>query len=284
MELKPFFSYEQQITELRNKGIIINHDECLRFLQDVNYYRLSAFFLPYEGELSGVPFSCIVRLYEFDSKLRALLIPLIETIEIRFRSRIAYMFDERYGAEGYLEASSFSSRHDHETFIEHIKKCVKENRQSVVVKHHEEKYCGHYPIWVLIEFFSMGMLSYFFSDMRRADKKALVKSMEYDRSDKEIESWLRCLTILRNKCAHYSRLYYAVFTSVPLFDEGLDSPIARTLYPQLLMLKQLAQSNDAWMRFAESFSSLLDEYEDAIELKHMGLPDDRKTKLFHVLA
>ena len=45
MELKPFFSYEKQIAELRNKGIIINHDECLRFLQDVNYYRLSAFCL-----------------------------------------------------------------------------------------------------------------------------------------------------------------------------------------------------------------------------------------------
>ena len=255
----------------------------LRFLQDVNYYRLSAFFLPYERNLRGVPFSRIVRLYEFDSKLRALLIPLIEKVEIRFRSRIAYMFAERYGAEGYLESSSFSSRHDHETFIAHIQKCVKENRQSVVVKHHEEKYGGHYPLWVLIEFFSMGMLSYFFSDMKRADKKALVKSMDYNRSDKEIESWLRCLTILRNKCAHYSRLYYAVFTSVPLFDEGLDSSIARTLYPQLLMLKQLVQCNDTWIKFAESFSSLIDVYEDAIELKHMGLPDDWETKLSHVL-
>ena len=133
---------------------------------------------------------------------------------------------------------------------------------------------------MLIEFFSMGMLSYFFSDMKRSDKKVLVKSMEYDRSDKEIESWLRCLTILRNKCAHYSRLYYAVFTSVPLFDEGLDSAIAHTLYPQLLMLKQLVQSDEAWMKFAESFSALVSEYEDAIELKHMGLPEDWKTRLY----
>ena len=69
-----------------------------------------------------------------------------EKVEIRFRSRVAYMFAERYGAEGYLESSSFSSRHDHETFIAHIKKCVTENRQSVVVKHHEEKYGGHYPL------------------------------------------------------------------------------------------------------------------------------------------
>ena len=124
MALKLFFSYEQQIEELRNKGIIIDYDEGLRFLQNVNYYRLSAFFLPYKSNLKGVLFSRIVRLYEFDSKLRALLVPLIETIEIRFRSRIAYIFSERYGAEGYLESSSFSSRHDHEAFIAHIKKNV----------------------------------------------------------------------------------------------------------------------------------------------------------------
>ena len=110
-----------------------------------------------------------------------------------------------------------------------------------------------------------------------------MKSMDYNRSDREIESWLRCLTILRNKCAHYSRLYYAVFTSVPLFDEGLDPSIAHTLYPQLLMLKHLVQSNETWIEFAESFSSLIDEHEDAIELRHMGLPDDWKPKLSHVL-
>lgn len=274
MELKPFFSYDQQIDELRRKGIIIDSDECLRFLHDVNYYRLSAFFLPYKGNLGGVPFSRIVRLYEFDSKLRALLLPLIEKVEIRFRSRIAYMFSERYGAEGYLEAASFSSRHDHEAFSMHIAKCIRENRQSVIIKHHAEKYDGHYPLWVLIEFFSLGMLSYFFSDMRRADKKALVKGMGYSRSDREIESWLRCLTILRNKCAHYSRLYFAVFTSVPLFEEGLDPAIVHMLYPQLLMLKNLLQDNAEWRRFSDSFSCLIDAYSDSIELTHMGLCRD----------
>lgn len=49
------------------------------------------------------------------------------------------------------------------------------------------------------------------------------------------------------------------------------------------MLKQLVQSNDTWIEFAESFSSLIDEYRDAVELRHMGLPDDWKTKLSHVL-
>ena len=32
---------------------------------------------------------------------------------------------------------------------------------------------------------------------------------------KLLESWLKCLTVLRNKCAHYSRLYFLKFSNYP---------------------------------------------------------------------
>ena len=53
MNIKPFFSYEQQIEELQRKGIILNHDECLDFLKDVNYYRLSAYLLSFTIQRQG---------------------------------------------------------------------------------------------------------------------------------------------------------------------------------------------------------------------------------------
>ena len=195
MDTKPFYSYDNQIEGLKNKGIIVEYDECLKFLKDVNYYRFSAYLLPYMNNLKEVSFKEIQQIYEFDSKLRALLIQIIERIEIKFRSRLSYYFAEKYGAEGYLDASNYSKRHDHAAFLGHISKCIKENSQSPVIKHHEQKYSGHYPVWVLIEFFSMGMLSFFYSDLNRSDRKAIVKNMDYCRSDKEIERWLRCLTI-----------------------------------------------------------------------------------------
>lgn len=280
MNIKPFFSYEQQIEELQRKGIILNHDECLDFLKDVNYYRLSAYLLPYKGKAARLEFNQIKKIYEFDSKLRSLVIPVIENVEIKFRSRLAYLFSEKYGAEGYLDSSNFSSRHNHEAFLSHIAKCITDNRQSVVIKHHEEKYESHYPLWVLIEFFSMGMLSYFYSDMKRSDKKHLVKEIGFPRSDREIESWLRCLTILRNKCAHYSRLYYSVFPSIPMFEEGLDRERERTLYPQLLMLKNLLLDDNLWNEmFSVPFHSLIEEYKEFIEEKHIGLPIDWRDRL-----
>lgn len=248
MDVKPFFSYEQQIEELQHKGIILDYIDCLNFLKKVNYYRFSAYLLPYKGKTLGLEFSRIKKIYEFDSKLRVLVIPIIiEIIEAKFRSRLAYLFSEKYGAEGYLDSDNFSTKHSHEVFLSQIEKCINDNRQSVVIKHHKEKYEGHYPLWVIIEFFTMGMLSYFYSDMKRGDKKHLVKEMGFSRSDQEIESWLRCLTILRNKCAHYSRLYYSVFPSIPMFKEGLDKERERTLYPQLLMLKYLLRMMNSGM-------------------------------------
>ncbi|WP_243175966.1 Abi family protein [Dorea hominis] len=36
------------------------------------------------------------------------------------------------------------------------------HKSTSVVQHHKEKYGGNFPIWVIVEFFSMGMLSYFY--------------------------------------------------------------------------------------------------------------------------
>ena len=62
----------------------MDHDECLDFLKDVNYYRLSAYLLPYKGKTARLEFNKIKKIYEFDSKLRSLVIPIIENIEIMF--------------------------------------------------------------------------------------------------------------------------------------------------------------------------------------------------------
>ncbi len=283
MQLKPFFFYEQQVELLKNKGVVIEDEEaCIAFLKRVNYYRLSAYFLPFGKSYDGLAFSEIRRIYEFDGALRAVLSPIIERIEITLRSVVSYCFSEKYGAEGYLSASNFSRKHNHEAFQSHLVRCLKENNKSNVVMHHEEKYDGHYPLWVIVEFFSLGMLSYFYSDLTRDDKKAITRALGY-KSDRKLESWLRCLTDLRNRCAHYSRLYYWSFSAVPLLyeEEAVnDERIERSLYPQIIMLKEMINDSDVWeSMFVIPFTGLIDEYKGAIRLKHIGFPESWKTSL-----
>ena len=259
---------------MRKKGIIIDDPLALPFLKSVNYYRFSAYILPFKGRCENLSFSRIRRIYEFDCKLRALLFPVIESIEIRLRAVISYFFAEKYGAEGYLNESNFSNIHDHDAFKLHLSRCIKENRTSLVVTHHERKYEGHYPFWVVVEFFSLGMLSYFYSDLLRNDKKAIAKALGC-KSDEKLESWLRCLTDLRNRCAHYSRLYYWNFTSIPLLYKEDNVELRRSLYAYLLMLHHLAGESDEWKKeFNPRFSSLVQQYYGDIDFKHMGLPED----------
>ena len=77
-----------------------------------------------------------------------------------------------------------------------------ENKSTSVVQHHKEKYGGNFPIWVIVEFFSMGMLSYFYADLQSGDQKYLAKEL-YGTSVACLKSWLRCIMSCPQKVGHY---------------------------------------------------------------------------------
>lgn len=65
-----------------------------------------------------------------------------------------------------------------------------------------------------------------------------------------------------------------------MFEEGLDRERERTLYPQLLMLKNLLLDDNLWNEmFSVPFHSLIEEYKEFIEEKHIGLPTDWRDRL-----
>ncbi len=116
--LKVAKSYQQQV-----QGLIDDHNLTIAdnaaaeaLLSSVNYYRLSAYGIGLkkasnpEHYLDGLTLDHIYRLYEFDSKLRNLIIPIIEWIEVEFRTRLAYHLALTYGAEGYRDSSNFTPK------------------------------------------------------------------------------------------------------------------------------------------------------------------------------
>ena len=138
----------------------------------------------------------------------------------------------------------------------------------------QEKYDGKFPIWVIIEFFSMGMLSYFYADLQSGDQKYIAKEI-YDTSVACLKSWLRCITDLRNRCAHYSRLYYWSFTALPKMPKESVAPQNRKLFSQILVLKRLYPDKKEWnSKVMTELRAVIEEYEDDISLKHIGFPQD----------
>lgn len=285
MELKKPTSFEEQVELLKKKNIIVkDKSSCIDFLSKTNYYRLTGYYLPFirkEEEKCFIPleFTRVQNIYAFDAELRNLISFAIEKIEVHIRTQLAYYHAHKYGAEGYMYKSSFNNRHNHDAYLRHISACITENANTLVVKHHNTQYDGHFPIWVIIEFFSVGMLSYFYRGMKNCDKAKIAEDL-YGVNYQTLDSWLRCLTDLRNRCAHYSRLYYWIFPALPKMPANEKYIPTRRLYAQIYMLKMMYPDKEKWNNeFVKPLCKLIKKYKSDISLKHLDFPYRWKSML-----
>ena len=271
-------TYQEQIGILKARGCIIpDEDFCLKVLQSANYYRLSAYFLPFKNAddtfRRGTEFPKIVDIYNFDKALRGILFSAIEEIEIFLRTRLSYFHAHHYGSTGYLQAENFSERHNARKFKELIDKEISNNRKVLFVKHHIEKYGGVFPVWVITELFTFGMLSYFYSDLKTPDKKVLAREL-YGTVPQNMTSYLRCVTDIRNIVAHYGRLYYRIFPAIPA---NIDVPDAakRRLWGAVQAVRLLYPDRQKWNgEIIPAMQKAFALYADSIDLAHIAFPDD----------
>jgi abortive infection bacteriophage resistance protein len=269
--------HEELIRILKNHGCIIKDEiSTIRILSQVDYYRISAYFLPFKQEngryRQGTSFEQVYRIYEFDRRLRNILYGALETIEIALRTRLAYFFSLKYGSLGYLDSNNFNAHHQSDKFNENIRREIERHRNIPFVRHHLEKYEGNFPLWVLMELFTFGMLSYFYSDLKTSDQKQIAGI--YGANYADVRSWLRCCTDIRNICAHYGRLYYRVFSATPA---GLPVSInaKRRLWGAVLVIKALYPDQDKWNReVMQEMKKLFDQYADSISLYHIAFPEN----------
>ena len=125
-----------------------------------------------------------------------------------------------------------------------------------------------------MELFTFGMVSYFYADMPAKDKKFISREL-YSTHPKNVESWLYCCTVLRNICAHYGRLYYRVFTSVPANISGLDKNSERRLFGALMALCKLYPDEKKWnTEIVTALTALIEESQNEVNLWHIGFPKD----------
>ena len=119
----------------------------------------------------------------------------------------------------------------------------------------------------------MGMLSRFYSDLESQDKKEIAAE-SFGTAPVYLQSWLRCLTDLRNRCAHYSRLYFWNFPAIPRIPKSVEYCGDNSLFSQMMMLKFLYPDKQAWNVVLIKIKVLIDEYIEDISLSHIGFPDN----------
>ena len=113
--LKPVLTIAQQLDLLIQRGLNIPElPQATHYLKTVSYYRLSAYFKPFERKdeaqhlfKSGADFNQIWETYTFDRHLRLLLIDALERIEVALRAALTNVMACHYGSLWYLAEAPF---------------------------------------------------------------------------------------------------------------------------------------------------------------------------------
>ena len=93
-------TFDQQLKLLKVRGVSIDDEEIAHFyLRTTNYFRLSTYRYPFlkieqDGVISddfeaGTQFKDVIKLYEFDRRLRLQVMDAIERIEVYMRAIFA---------------------------------------------------------------------------------------------------------------------------------------------------------------------------------------------------
>jgi abortive infection bacteriophage resistance protein len=112
---KQALSYSEQLSTLKKRGLIIeNEEKALHLLEQISYYRLSAYWYPLleEPKLEhkfkpNTTFEKGFKLYCFDRDLRKLIQAELEKIEISLRAKMIYEFWHKHDAFWFLDKSHF---------------------------------------------------------------------------------------------------------------------------------------------------------------------------------
>ncbi len=275
---------DEQIAKLKQRGCVIEDTEYAReTLKHINYFRLVNYFEPFQINKKryqeGTSFNKIMRIYDFDRKLRSILIAALEEVEISLRAVISNYHALKYGALGYLNASSFDFHHNHNSFMSKIRHLVEQNEDREFVRHYNNKYQGAFPLWVVTELFSFGTLAFFYKDMHNADKKQIADKY-FDCGSSDLDNWIFCLNELRNFCAHYNRLYGNTFTVLPKTPHDCEYELDANVFGYIMVMKQLYHDKEKWNQgVVKPLIRQIAKNHDVIRLSDLGFPDDWDTQI-----
>ena len=265
-------TFDEQLQILKNRDLIIlNDDYVLTKLQHINYYRLSAYFLPFQHNrnssdknkfLPNTNFETIIELYYFDVELRKIIFEAIESIEIHFRTQIAYYHAKSYKPLGYLEKENFKTSEKFYSKVLGNFKNESNRSEEEFIKHFENKYrTTDLPIWTLVEVISFGTLSKLYTMLKTDEQKEVTKKLN-GINNNVFQNWLHTLSVIRNICAHHSRLWNKTL--------GVKFEIPR----KIKSFNQIKNERNMFMNDKIFFALSVIEYiltsigEDEIDFKH----------------
>lgn len=294
---KPALSYTDQLDRLKRRGLIIEDDvKAIHLLENISYYRLSAYWYPLlETPKSahvfkaGASFEHAFQLYCFDRELRHLVMNDIEKIEVAVRAKMVYILAHWKGPYWYLDNELFNNERSRQKSVLNLKKEYARSDEDFI-RAFKKRYSDDLPpSWMLFEISSFGSLSHFYSNLKPGRTKREIANF-FGVDDSTFESWLHTLTYVRNVCAHHSRFWNRRMSIQPKIPRTPSRPfltiaslssershgkmhrINDRTYFILSMIQFMLERINPSSSFGESLESLFEKY-PTVDRSALGYPN-----------
>ncbi len=287
---KPALPITDQINKLIGKDMIIaNHALAEHSLQHISYYRLSAYWFPFEypkGQAGprfkpGTSFENVLELYEFDRRLRLLVLDAIERVEIAVRGSWAYQLAMLGGAFGYVDSAHYA---DDEKFAQNCAKLDREVSRSrdTFILHYKTHYSGPQrpPVWMAAELLSFGLLSQWYATLKEPKLRQKIAA-PFHIDERIFVTFVHQLAIVRNICAHHGRLWNRQLSATytlpkkepPELAETVNHAMPKRLYNTVAMLQYILTRAEPGNDWGERLKTLMATLPSGQSVE-MGFPTD----------
>ena len=292
MSDKDFKTIDEQIAILKGRGLTISDEERAReFLIRNNYYRISGYSLTLRNHdrfSKKAVFENIIEIYEFDHELRHILLNYIEEIEVTVKSIYAHEFTRKHGPTGYLDPNKFTDAAVYKKIIDKAN-----DQMNARLKH--EAYLKHFilelkqdiPLWAYVDLLTISDISILYSISTEDIKSAVSSAIGiHNKKTNLLGQFMHSMTIIRNLCAHGSRLYNRLFEQKPcLSKQGKALLLVDNagvidnahLYGFVLIMKRLL-TPESFSEMKNQMIALTQKY-PFVKMKYYGFRDDWKEKM-----
>lgn len=222
MEYPKPLTFEALADLFKQRGMEVL-DKDIEKLKHINYYKLKEFAHPFAKtqkiqnkvfvSYEGIKFSEVLMRYYQDKNLRLHLLHAIEKIEVSVKTELSHKLGLKYGPFGYLlfyqwvhreKYSSFEVEEKQYKFKVSLLKSMKRQNSPEFSRKENLNKDGFPTIWLGIDLLTFGELVIIL-DLLNSSLLSDIAA-KYNTTSEEFLSWMKCLSFIRNICAHNGNL------------------------------------------------------------------------------
>lgn len=292
---KPFKTYDEQIQILKDRELLIEDEYKVKeILSQVNYYNIingyKNIFLKRDlnGKLiqperfkENASFKELYSLYSMDSELKSLAFYYLLRFEKLLKTSCAYNFSNQYREPyGYLQMRNYSKEAvDLETVLSNLSTLSylvnnSKKQGKAAIKHYIENH-DEIPLWVLINFLTLGNVSYFYNSLDNKLQAKISRDFgeryckDYDINEKveagELKDIIKISNLFRNIAAHDEVLFSSKLKkpiSTTKFNKFFEDKFRGKYLFDLILLLSLVIPKKEYLEFIDKLKSIFLKYRD----------------------